>query len=109
MRIKLNAPGLGEHDPANGAEHALVVPLLEQYGLDPYVPNGSVIDVPDEVAGAAAHWRVATPGDDVSFMESRTDEKTGKVTVHDLGHGLLAQGDIWSKESGPAKSEKKED
>mgnify|MGYP001565877477 CR=1 FL=1 len=101
MRIQLNDPGLGKHDPGNGVEHARVVPVLEDFGLDSYVPNGSVIDVPDEVAGAAPHWRLATPGDDVAFMESRTDAK-GKVTVHDLGHGLLAQVDIWSKADAPA-------
>lgn len=115
MRIKLDAPGLGEHNPDIGAEHALIVPVLEQYGLDSYVPNGSVIDVPAEVAGSEPRWRVATEEDKVGdpvtgsqplvrFLPTR--EHAGKLEIWDLGSGLLAQTDIWSKESA-AKSETK--
>lgn len=117
MRIKLNAPDLGEHDPDKGIEHALVVPVLEQYGLDSYVPNGSVIDVPAEVAGSEPRWRVATDEDKigdpvtgsaalVKFLPTR--EHAGKLEVWDLGTGLLAQTDLWSKESAaPAKTDTK--
>jgi len=97
MQIQLNAPGLGEHDPDNGAEHALVVPELEQYGLDAYVPNGAVIDVPDELAGSAPRWRRAKDGDDLKFGQVR--QHAGHTEVYDLGSGLLAQTDLWSKPS----------
>jgi hypothetical protein len=106
MRIQLNAPGLGEHDPSIGAEHALIVPSLVDYGIDSYVPNGAVIDVPAEVAGSEPRWRVATDEDDTAFLQTR--EHAGKLEVYDLGSGLLAQSDIWSKEStAAAKSDTK--
>lgn len=94
-KVKLNDPGLGKHDPAKGHEHARYVPVLEQYGIDPYVPNGAVIDVPDEVAGVAPFWRRPKEGDELSFMETRRADDGGVVSVHDLGRGLLSQTDIW--------------
>jgi hypothetical protein len=96
VKVQLNDPALGVHDPANGQEHARIVPKLADHGIDTYVPNGAVIEVPDEVAGAGPYWRPAQPGD-AENMERRVDEKSGKVTVHDLGHGLLAQVGIWSR------------
>jgi hypothetical protein len=115
MRIKLNDPSMGEHDPDKGIEHARVVPELEGCGLDSYVPNGSVIDVPAEVAGSEPRWRVATDEDRVGdpvtgsaplvkFLPTR--EHAGKLEVWDLGTGLLAQTDIWTKEA-PAKTDTK--
>jgi hypothetical protein len=96
VKVQLNDPAMGVHDPDNGQEHARIVPILADHGIDSYVPNGAVIEVPDDVAGAGPYWRERRP-EDASNMESRTDEKSGKVTVHDLGHGLLAQVGIWSR------------
>lgn len=72
----------------------MIVPNLADHGLDPYVPNGAVIDVPDEVAGCGPRWRRAQAGDDLAFMETR--ERAGHTEVHDLGSGLLAQFQNWA-------------
>lgn len=96
VKVKLDDPSLGKHDPGNAAEHARMVPELEKHGIDPYVPNGAVIEVPPEVAGVAPFWRQPKDGDDIAFMETRRADDGGIVSVHDLGRGLLSQTDIWS-------------
>lgn len=102
MRIKLNDPTLGVHDPDNGQEHAKIVPVLADAGLDPYVPNGAIIDVPAYIGGAGPHWRAPQEGDDLSWLEVTKNEDGSVKGVHDPGYGLLAQVDMWSavKDSG---------
>jgi len=94
MRVRLIDP-----DPSPGSDerHARVVPVLHTAGLDEYVLAGQVIDVPDEIAGAGPHWRAPKDGDDLAFMETRLAEDGQTRSVHDLGHGLLAQGELWEK------------
>jgi hypothetical protein len=93
-------------DPALGKDGGRIVPALG----DLFVAAGEVIDVPDDVAGAGPRWRAATPDDDLSFMETHHDDdpKVG-TTVRDLGHGLLAQTDIWARAAEPAPATAKED
>jgi hypothetical protein len=83
-------------DPTLGKDDGKIVPSLVSYGLPEYVPAGEIIDVPVEVAGRGPHWRAAAEGDDLGFMEIKIGEG-GKVTVHDLGNGLLAQLGIWAR------------
>jgi len=93
-------------DPTLGKDDGKIVPSLSNHGLPEFVKAGEVIDVPDAVAGRGPHWRAAADGDDLAFMETHTDDK-GKVTVHDLGEGLLAQIGIWARPE-TAKAEKQE-
>jgi hypothetical protein len=90
-------------DPTLGKDDGKIVPTLSNHGLPEYVAAGEIIDVPAEVGGAGPHWRAAREGDDLGFMETHTDDK-GKVTVHDLGYGLLAQLGIWAKPDAPKES-----
>jgi hypothetical protein len=87
-------------DPTLGKDDGKIVPSLVSYGLPEYVAAGEIIDVPAEVAGRGPHWRAAAEGDDLGFMETRTDDD-GKVTVHDLGNGLLAQLGMWARPDAP--------
>jgi hypothetical protein len=101
VQIRLIDTELGRHDPdANPPEiHAKIVPALEAIGMDPFVPNGSVIDVPEEVAGVRPHWRSPQDGDDLRYLADvgyLSHHGNGSVKgVYDLGRGLLAQTDVW--------------
>jgi len=103
MLIQLIDPDPG---PGSDERHARIVPALSSVGVDQLVRAGQVIDVPAEIAGAGPHWRAPRDGDDLQFMETRLSEDGQTRSVHDLGHGLLAQTDVWAKVEKPAaKSE----
>lgn len=98
-KVQLIDPDPG---PGSAERHARTVPALSLYGLPQLVLAGSVIDVPDDVAGVAAHWRAPRDTDDLEYLRNTTGSLTfnedGSVkAVHDLGHGLLAQPDVWAK------------
>lgn len=96
VKVQLVDPSLGKHDPANDAIHGRIVPSLG----DRFVASGEIIEVPAEIAGAGPRWRAAEPGDDLSYMETHHDDDPAVgTTVHDLGHGLLAQTEIWARPS----------
>jgi hypothetical protein len=85
-------------DPDPGADgsaerHARIVPVLGGQ----LVLAGETIDVPDEVAGRAAHWRQPEEGDDLAFSETRLNDDGTVRSIHDLGFGLLAQPEVWAK------------
>jgi hypothetical protein len=92
-------------DPQLGPDDARVVPVLENHGLDSYVPSGATIDVPAEVAGVGPHWRAPKDGDDLNYLRQvgfLTFEDDGSIKgVYDLGRGLLAQVDAWGKAEAP--------
>lgn len=95
-KVQLVDPSLGKHDPDKGQVHGKIVPALG----DLFVASGEIIDVPDEIAGAGPHWRKAELGDDLTWMETHHDDDPSVgTTVHDLGHGLLAQVGIWARPS----------
>lgn len=113
IKIKLVDPGLGVHDPEKGEFHQLVVPALERYGIDSLVSSGQEIEVPPELAGVAPYWRAPKDGDDLPWLISgglvKRDEQGTITSVHDLGHGLLAQVGIWEKVAAPAKTVQKQE
>jgi hypothetical protein len=89
MRVKLIDP--------NGDK---IVPILADYGLPVRVPQGSVIEVPDELAGRGPAWREPTD-EDYAHGPRHWDHVhkrrigDGPVEIEDLGEGLLAQTTIW--------------
>lgn len=94
-RAQLIAAHLGVHGE-DEAVHGLIVPGLPEHGMDEFVPAGTIVEGPPELIGAAPHWRAPKPGEDTSWME-RTFNEDGTVRgVRDLGHGLLAQVDVWA-------------
>jgi hypothetical protein len=94
MKVQLVNPG---HGPDSDQVHARIVPALSGAGLNQLVLAGETIDVPDEIAGAGSHWRAPKDGDDLSFMECTHNADGSVKAVHDPGHGLLAQTDVWTK------------
>lgn len=64
-------------DPSLRAEDGRIVPALADVGLDPFVQAGATIEVPESLAGRG-------PEDG------------------DLGHGMLAQIDVWALDEGQA-------
>lgn len=97
--------------PDSAERHARTVPVLALYGLPQLVRAGSTIDVPDDVAGAGPHWRPLKDTDDQRYLRDvagmLTFNDDGSIkAVHDLGHGLLAQPEIWSR---PVEAETKQD
>ena len=73
------------------------------------VEPGGVIEVPPEVAGTPARWRVQevddagtpvvddlTPSEAVVWLSlQHTRQRAGHLEVFDLGSGLLAQAENW--------------
>jgi hypothetical protein len=88
MRVKLIDP--------NGDK---IVPVLANYGLPVRVERGSVIDVPDDVAGRGPAWREPTDAERMNAQHWDHVHKRrigdGPVEIEDLGTGLLAQFTIW--------------
>jgi hypothetical protein len=83
------------HDEVNlstGERDGKILPAWPEYGI---VHKGDVIEGPDELIGVAPYWRQPKDGDDLSFMETRTNELGEVTSVHDLGYGLLAQVGHW--------------
>lgn len=112
MKVQLVNPDPGVEGSAE--RHARIVPVLASVGLDPLVLAGAVIDVPDHIGGAGEHWRAPRDdefeGDiglqhllylrDTSGLRYADD---GSIrSVRDLGHGLLAQPDLWSRADKPS-------
>lgn len=107
MKVQLINPDPGVEGAPE--RHARIVPILATVGLDPLVLAGAVIDVPDEIGGAGEHWR-APRDDEFDGAEGLQHllylRDTGSLryaddgsirSVRDLGHGLLAQPDVWTR------------
>jgi hypothetical protein len=93
-------------DEALGKDGARIVPALRDHGLPELVSAGEIIDVPPALAGAGPSWRKPREEDDLVFMETKVDDEGTVTSVHDLGHGLLAQLGVWAKPAAePAKDE----
>lgn len=93
MKIKLvSADGADRHLPT-------LSDVIPDGGL---WRHGETHDVPDEIAGAAPYWRRPVEGDELHFMETRSDPAGQVRSVHDLGHGLLAQVDVFERDDAPA-------
>jgi hypothetical protein len=99
MRVQLINPEPGVEGAPE--RHARIVPSL---GLT--VLAGDVIDVPDDVAGVGPHWRAPNDGDVVDLQHVAYLRDTGSLqlnedgsirSVYDLGYGLLAQVDVWTR------------
>jgi len=95
-------------DPTLGPDDARIIPSLAGHpafqviGREDGAPHhivrsGDVVEGPDDVIGAGPSWRAPKPGDDLAFMETRTNDQGEITSVHDLGRGLLAQLGIWER------------
>lgn len=104
MQIQLIDPDPG---PDSAARGAVIVPVLAEYGLPTLVEAGQIIDVPPSLAGAGPSWRAPKDGDDLAYLRDtgqvRLNDDGSIRSVHDLGHGLLAQPDIWTRASEDTK------
>lgn len=69
------------------------------------VDRDGTVKVTPEQAGEAPHWRRATEADDW-LLRANPEAlhwrlRSGEIEVYDLGHGMLAQPELWRLASDP--------